>query len=137
MTKYTSKNNRQPDNDIVVVGDREYNQDVQREYICKYCQKTMSKLIDSSGLNPSWYCSSCSISMIPQEVEQLRSKSKLKTPDGPVEYPSVSYPLEYTLEKNKAELSGVFKSMQEKGLKVKDVKEYYPKSRGTRNYRHD
>ena len=58
---------------------------------CFYCDnyhRTLTQLIDSSGQNPSWFCNNCSIKVFP--TEELRSKSILSAPDGPVEEPIVT-----------------------------------------------
>jgi DNA-directed RNA polymerase subunit RPC12/RpoP len=124
MTRYTDRHHTLPNKDIVVVGN-EYNKDAQREYICNYCQRTLSRLIDYSGENPSLYCSYCSIEVIPEIEKDLRAKSKLEVPDGSDIEPSVSYPPDPNdINRNKDnELKGTFRALQDRGIKITDYKE--------------
>ncbi|MDQ3838891.1 MAG: hypothetical protein M3297_06440 [Thermoproteota archaeon] len=40
-------------------------------FLCSWCNRTLGKLIDSSGQNPSYYCNFCRIELNP-ENENLR-----------------------------------------------------------------
>jgi hypothetical protein len=79
MTKYYQDKNRfEKDNDTPI-SIRDYTQIEDRnERYCPYCSLKLSRLIDSSGLNPSWYCSKCIISY--PDKSDTKSKSSLSTP---------------------------------------------------------
>jgi hypothetical protein len=66
-----------PNKDKTIIGD-EWNQENKPDYICSWCQRTLSKLIDSDGQNPCYYCNYCQIQFDPSET-QTRKKSKLGT----------------------------------------------------------
>lgn len=123
MTKYHDNNTRigqQRDTPIVAAREEiEAHDNVSKEYVCDNCHRTLSKLVDYSGENTSYYCNFCSIETI--DTEELRSKSRIKTPDGPVELPSVSYPPDpnYSFNKKKVEYKGAFKTLsQRSGLRI-------------------
>ena len=87
--------------------------DSREEHYCPCCQLRLSRLIDSSGLNTSYYCNHCSIEVIPSLTE-VRSASKLVTPEGPVESPSVSYP---------PEIKGGLAELKKRGIRITSYKE--------------
>jgi hypothetical protein len=89
-------------------------------FYCDSCHRNLNKLIDKSGENISYYCNNCNVETFP--TEQIRSKSRLSTPDGPIEEPGVSYAPEIGLRKKK-EVKGGLRAMQEKGYKITNYKE--------------
>jgi hypothetical protein len=68
------------------------------------------------------YGNHCSIEVIPSLTE-VRSKSKLTTPEGPIEQPSISYLPEYTIGQQPVEPKGTFKMLRDRGMKIKNYKE--------------
>lgn len=133
MTKYF--NDKYPsgtipfiNRDIVTAGEEQWAQDPDDvEYSCKYCNRIMhkTKLIDSSGQNPSYgwslYCSSCGISS--QVEEDTRKKSKVKVHKGKITELAVSYAPEPGLKRKNKEPKGTFKKLQERGIKITDYHE--------------
>jgi hypothetical protein len=77
----------------------------------------LSKLTDSSGQNQNYYCNHCSIEFNPSKSE-VRSKSKLTTPEGPPETPYVAYPPEPELRKKKVEIKGGLAELQKRGISI-------------------
>jgi hypothetical protein len=69
-----------------------------------------------------YLCLHDNISHFP-ELQDVRSKSRLVTPDGPVEQPCVSYTPELRIGKPEVEIKGTFKALQQKGIKIKDYRE--------------
>ena len=51
---------------------------IHRQYSCSWCNRTLSRLIDSGGQNSCYYCNYCQIQFDPSET-QVRKKSKLGT----------------------------------------------------------
>jgi ribosomal protein L37AE/L43A len=89
---------------------------------CPYCQFKLSRLIDSSGMNPNWYCSKCTISY--PDKAQVKTKSRLNTPNkSNNERPAVAYPPEVSIGKKKKELTGSFKVLRERGMKFTNITE--------------
>jgi hypothetical protein len=70
--------------DKVVVSSEKYEGKENKVYICSWCSCTLSKLIDSSGQNPSLYCSRCQMSFDP-EYDNLRHESKITVPHEDIE----------------------------------------------------
>jgi hypothetical protein len=91
---------------------------------CPYCQVSLSRLIDSSGLNPSWYCSRCVIEY--PDKTKVKSKSRLATTEqsNNNDNPLTSYSPERTLGKDKPDYQGGFKVLSQKGtIRITDYKE--------------
>jgi hypothetical protein len=89
---------------------------------CPYCQIKLSRLIDSSGSNPSFYCSKCVIEY-PDKIE-TKSKSRLSTQRPSNERPAVAFPPEPQLSKKDHSVKGGLKALSETGrIKIKSYKE--------------
>jgi hypothetical protein len=88
------------------------------ERFCPYCSLRLSRLLDSSGLNPSWYCSKCTIDY-PDKTD-TKSKSSLSTPrksnnDNPLASTKFKEPI---VGREPTEIKGGLKALQQKGVKV-------------------
>jgi hypothetical protein len=121
MTKYSDSNHFASFNvnsDIAVVGEEQIGQQEKRkkEFICEFCRCTLSKLVDSSGKNVSYYCNRCNTSTY--DTDELRSQSYLEMSEGPVEDPSISYAPEPELSRKKKGVKGGLKALQDKGIKI-------------------
>jgi hypothetical protein len=121
LTKYNDNRNRGiPKDTGVPISLPNYEQieiDSCEERYCPYCQIRLSRLIDSSGLNPSWYCSKCVINY-PNKAE-VKSKSRLGTPQkSNNENPRIAYPPELTLGKKKVEIKGGLAELQKRGIRI-------------------
>jgi hypothetical protein len=91
---------------------------------CPYCHVSLSRLIDSSGLNPSWYCSRCVIEY--PDKTKVKTKSHLATTEqsNNNDNPSVSYAPEVGLRKKDREIKGGLKKISERsGVRVTSYKE--------------
>jgi hypothetical protein len=100
--------------DKTVIGD-EWSGEDRPDYICSWCQRTLSKLIDSGGQNPCYFCNSCQISFDPSEIP-TRKKSKLGTQHEEVE-PAVAS-IQNTPDvsiRHEPELRGGFAALAKKG----------------------
>jgi hypothetical protein len=122
MTKYYDNNNKWRRDKDTPISVRNYEHDEPKTYYCNNCNRTLNKPIDSSGQNTSYYCNNCSIEVIPSLTE-VRSASKLVTPEGPIESPSISYPPDLTIGKTPVEPKGVFAEMKKKGIKITNYRE--------------
>lgn len=69
------------------------------------------------GENVSYYCVTYSIEINPEETE-VRSKSRLTTPEGINQTPYVAYPPEPDLRRKKTEIKGGLAELQKRGIKV-------------------
>jgi hypothetical protein len=119
MTKYNDSRNRgTPIDTGVPISLPNYEQmNSHKEFFCPYCQLKLSKLIDSSGQNTSFYCPKCTIEY-PNESE-AKSKSYLSTPQkSNNENPAVSYAPEVELKRKKTEVRGGLAELQKRGIKV-------------------
>jgi hypothetical protein len=110
---------KEPNKDKVVVSSEQYEGKDNMVYICSWCSCTLSKLIDSSGQNPSLYCSRCQMSFDP-EYDNLRHESKITIPNEDIEPAAVS--LQYTADltdevsiRHTPEMRGGFAQLAKKG----------------------
>jgi hypothetical protein len=128
MTKYhDNKYFARFNNDIAIVGEkqvREIENKKDKEFICEFCRCTLSKLVDASGENVSYYCNRCSITTY--DTDELRSESYLEMSDGPIENPSISYAPEPELKRKKKQYKGGFEALQAKGFNITSYTELRP-----------
>ena len=96
---------------------------------CPYCHVSLSRLIDSSGFNPSYYCSRCVIEY-PDKTE-VKTKSRLATSEqsNNNDNPSVGYAPEVGLSRKKNEPKGSFRRLQEKGIRITSYKDTFRKEK--------
>jgi hypothetical protein len=121
LTKYNDNRNRgipNPDLPISLPNYEQIEIDSREERYCPYCNIRLSRLIDSSGLNPNWYCSKCVINY-PNKSES-KSKSRLSTPQkSNNERPAVAFPPEPGLRRKKTEVKGGLAELQRRsGIKI-------------------
>jgi hypothetical protein len=123
-TKYYQEKNRfQKDNDTPISLPNYEQIDSRNERYCPYCQLKLSRLIDSSGLNPSWYCSKCVIDY-PDKTE-TKSESYLSTPQksnnqNPLATTKFKEP---TIDRQPVEPGGTFAVLKSKGLRITNYKQ--------------
>ena len=123
MTNYYDKRNKWRKDKDTPISVRDYtNTDEDKTYYCNNCNRNLHKLIDSSGENPSYYCNHCSIEVIPSLTE-VRSKSKIVTPEGPPDNPAVAFPPEVELKRKKVEIKGGLAELQKRGIRIKNYTE--------------
>jgi hypothetical protein len=127
MTKYSNEHGParwEPRDTGVPISVRDYTQiEDHNERYCPYCQLKLSRLIDSSGLNPSWYCSKCTISY--PDKSDTKSKSSLSTPrksnnDNPLASTKFREP---TVGKEPMEPKGSFAALKAKGIRITNYKD--------------
>jgi hypothetical protein len=99
---------------------------------CPYCNITLSRLIDYSGLNPSFYCSKCVIEF--PDKTKVKTKSRLATTEqtNNNDDPSVAYAPEVGLKRKNKEPKGTFRKLKERGINIISYEE-----RGWRKNRND
>jgi hypothetical protein len=117
MTRYSDNNRRyKPREDTPIVAS--YNTNEHKEFYCKWCSRLMTRLIDSSRQNVSWFCSACNVETNP-EIDSLRSKSRLEVPTGVNQNPNAStkFP-EPDLRRKKTEIKGGLAVLQKRGIKI-------------------
>jgi DNA-directed RNA polymerase subunit RPC12/RpoP len=105
-----------PNKDFTLIGD-EWSQEDNPNYCCSWCNRILSKLIDSSGQNPCYYCNHCQIQFEPSET-QIRKKSKLGTQRKEVEPAVTSIQTDQSkcVEiRHEPELKGGFATLAKKG----------------------
>ena len=103
-----------------IIGEEWNGNDTPPDYICSWCQRTLSRLIDKSGENPSHYCSHCQISFEPSEV---RKKPRIETAKTNIEpavtsignVPDVSI-------RHTPPIRGSLAELQKKGIKITSYK---------------
>jgi DNA-directed RNA polymerase subunit RPC12/RpoP len=117
-SKYNEDRNRWTPKDTgVPISLPNYEQiDSRKEFYCPYCQLRLSKLIDSSGQNTSYYCSKCTIEYPDQS--EVKSKSSLSTPrksnnDNPLASTKFKEP---TVGKEPTEIKGGLAELMERFL---------------------
>jgi hypothetical protein len=116
MKQSKFKSNLKPNQDKTIVGD-EWSGEDNPEFSCSWCNRILSRLIDSSGENPSLYCGYCKISFDPSET-QVRKKSKLGTQREEIEPAAASIQIDQSKSveiRHEPELRGAFAAMAKKG----------------------
>jgi hypothetical protein len=111
--KFKSKPNKE---DKTIIGDEWSGKD-KPDYVCSWCQRTLSRLIDSGGQNPCYYCNYCQISFEPSET-QIRKKSKLGTQREEVEPAVTSIQTDQSKSveiRHEPQLKGGFAQLAKKG----------------------
>jgi hypothetical protein len=123
MTKwYDDQHKYRPDSDTPISVGGNWYREPQREFYCEYCQRRLSKLQNNTG-NVSYYCSACSVEVDPSLTE-VRSKSRLSTPEGPPETPYVSTKFtEPTVGRKPVEPKGSFAALRARGIKITNYKD--------------
>jgi uncharacterized Zn finger protein len=105
--------------DKTIIGEEWTGEDTPPSYICSWCNRTLNRLIDSGGQNPSYYCNNCQIVFDP-ELENIRKESKLVVPDRNIEPAVASIQTDHSKEveiRHIPELRGGFAELQKKGLR--------------------
>ena len=95
--------------------------DSRTEHYCPFCQLKLSRLVDRSGLNPSYYCSKCVIEY-PDESD-VKSKSYMLTPQKFNPTPYTAYAPEPELGKKKTEIKDGLAELQKRGVRITSYKE--------------
>jgi hypothetical protein len=116
LTKYYDNRNRGIPNQDLPISIPDYtNIESREERFCPYCNIKLSRLIDSSGLNPSWYCGKCVIEY--PEKSETKSTSRLSTPQQKSnnERPAVSYAPEPGLVRKKTQVKGGLAELAKRG----------------------
>jgi uncharacterized Zn ribbon protein len=114
--------------DKVVISSEYYKND-RPSFICNVCNCTLSKLTDSSGQNPSFYCARCNIEFDP-ESENVRRESKLSVPDRNVEPAVATAPgidTDSVAIRHEPEIKGGLKTLRDRGMKITHYEEHIPK----------
>jgi hypothetical protein len=125
MTIYHDRNRRgREPADTPISVSNEWTQDPRREYVCSYCNRTMIKLQDRNSANISYFCNVCNIQTNAEATDNLRTRSRLQMPEGvnTNPYASTKFP-EYTVNKQPQEIRGTFKTLQNRGMKIKNYKD--------------
>ena|SRR5215204_4808440 len=50
------------------------------EPLCPHCSKVLTRLLDHSQQNPSWYCNHCSVTYDDLDIDNVRHKQRLSVP---------------------------------------------------------
>jgi hypothetical protein len=123
-------NYTKPNDDKVIISS-EYSQCERPSFICSICNRTLSRLTDSSGQNTTCWCRNCSVEFDP-ELENVRRESKISVPDRNIEpvvatTPGTDY-LNHNVEiHHEPEPKGAFKALQQKGIKITNYKKDIPR----------
>jgi DNA-directed RNA polymerase subunit RPC12/RpoP len=116
-------NNAKPNDDKVVISS-DYYKEERLSYICSICNRTLSRLSDAGGNNSTYWCRNCSVEFDP-ELENVRRESKITVPDRNQETlvattPGQDYLNKKVEIKHTPEIKGAFKSLQQKGIRIKE-----------------
>ena len=124
MTKYLESRNKGIRDDDTPISLPNYRQMENRtaNHCCPFCHYKLSRILDSSGINPNYYCSKCSIEY--PDASDTKSKSHISTPaksndDNPL---SSKMP-EPTLEGKKTEIKGGLAELHKRGIKITSYNE--------------
>jgi hypothetical protein len=124
MTKYYSDKYRAVNNtDVPISLPNWENIDSREERYCPYCSLRLSRIIDSSGMNPNWYCSKCVINY--PDKSETKSKSVISTPrksnnESP---PATTKFPESTIGRSPPPVRGTFAALQRRGIKITNYKD--------------
>ena len=96
-----------------------------KTFYCKYCNRSLVWLRDSSGANAdtAYFCTFCSTTTYPDE--NTRRKPKVKPRDEPPDEPAISLLPERTLQRKKNQPRGSFRTLQERGAKITSYKDTF------------
>lgn len=97
-----------------VISSEQYEGKDTKVYLCNWCHCVLSKLIDSSGQNPSLFCSLCVMSF-DTEYDNLRHESKITVPDRNIEPAITSIQTDKVEIRHEPELRGGFAQLSKKG----------------------
>jgi DNA-directed RNA polymerase subunit M/transcription elongation factor TFIIS len=93
---------------------------------CRWCNHLLHTIRDSSGQNINLYCSNCSISYDDTQTDDLRSKSKLTTPDNNDNSKNPLATTKFTepsVDRKPVEPGGTFAGLRARGLKITSYKQ--------------
>ena len=124
MTKYydqTTRKDKDVDIPISISGEK-FTKSDNPSYVCSYCRCKLIRLSDTE-----YYCNKDAISFYPNE-DNMRTANKISMPRTPEENPplvstKVPDPNEQYLNKDNMELTGAFKTLQDRGLKITSYSE--------------
>lgn len=123
MTVYGDRNRRErvPADTPIVAS---YNNNERKEYVCSECSRTMIRLQDMNSANFSYFCRTCNVTTNAEDTDNIRTRSRLQMPEGVNTNPYVStaFP-EYTVNKKPQEIRGTFKTLQNRGMRIKNYKD--------------
>jgi hypothetical protein len=105
--------------------------DERPSFICSICNRTLTRLTDSSLQNTSFWCRNCSVEFDP-ESENVRRESKISVPDRNEETLVAQTPGQDYLHKKidihkEPEIKGGLKALKERGIKITNYEEHIPK----------
>jgi DNA-directed RNA polymerase subunit RPC12/RpoP len=116
---------QKPDDKIVISS--EYYQNERSNYICSFCNRTLSRLTDAGQNNAMYWCINCTVEF-DLESENLRKESKLEVPDRNIEPAITIIDMNHDVSiRKEPEIKGAFKELKNKGLKITNYKEDIPK----------
>jgi hypothetical protein len=109
----------------IIIRDESFSGDYHRTYTCDTCSTILCRLVDSSGENVNFYCPKCNSNSY--DTESLKTKSKFKTKEGPIEHPAASVVPDVGLTRKRVEYKGAFKTLSQRpGLKITSYSEIRP-----------
>ena len=116
-----------PNDDKVIISS-EYFKDERPSFICSICNRTLTRLTDSSLQNTSFWCRNCSVEFNP-ETENVRRESKLSVPDRNIEPAVATTPGiggGSVAIRHEPEIRGGLKALRDEGLKITHYEEHVP-----------
>jgi hypothetical protein len=124
MTRYYDNKRIAAPADTPITAGTEWTQDPRREYVCSYCNRTMTKLQDRNSANISYFCNMCNVQTNAEETDNLRTRSRLQMPEGGNTTPYVSTNFkEPTIGREPVTPKGSFAALQQRGIKIKNYNE--------------
>jgi hypothetical protein len=88
----------------IIVSNESFSGDYHRTFTCETCNTILTRLHDSGDNTISFYCPKCNSNSY--DTESLKTKSKFKTKEGPMEEPAASVVPDVGLKRKKKEIKG-------------------------------
>jgi phage FluMu protein Com len=88
----------------IIVSNESFSNDYHKTFTCELCNTILTRLHDSGDNTISFYCPKCNSTSY--NKEDLKTKSKFKTKEGPIEHPAASVVPDVGLTRKKKEIRG-------------------------------
>jgi phage FluMu protein Com len=109
----------------IIVSNESFSNHYHKTFTCELCNTILTRLHDSGDNTISFYCPKCNSNSY--DTESLKTKSKFKTKEGPIEHPAASVVPDVGLIRKRVEYKGAFKTLSQRpGLKITSYSEIRP-----------
>ena len=76
-----------------------------------------------NSANFSYFCRTCNVTTNAEDTDNIRTRSRLQMPEGVNTNPLASTKFPYTVNKQLQEIRGIFKTLQNKGMRIRNYRD--------------